>query len=139
MPPSIPFLRRTAGPSAAGLSAIFPRENPQGTDNAGMPARFDDIVNMSDKYICSGSCDFSPILNARRRRRGRRYHVHFLESILKIPRDKRADLLRFAVISVVITRRKRVGAKHYPSFYFRPETLAPVSFRTLQAGLNILP
>jgi len=37
---------------------------PQGNDSAGSPARLTEIVKMSDKYICSGSWVFSPILNA---------------------------------------------------------------------------
>ena len=37
---------------------------PHGTDIAGSPARFADIVKISDRYILSGSPVFSPILNA---------------------------------------------------------------------------
>ncbi len=39
-------------------------ENPQGTEIPGMPARFAESVNMSDKYMVSGSSTFSPILKA---------------------------------------------------------------------------
>src|ERR1039458_2297506 len=38
--------------------------NPHGTLTPQMPARLQEIVKMSDKYICNGSSDFSPILNA---------------------------------------------------------------------------
>jgi hypothetical protein len=38
--------------------------NPHGIDNAGTPARFTDIVNISDRYIESGSEDLSPNLKA---------------------------------------------------------------------------
>ena len=33
-------------------------------DTPGIPARFADIVKISERYIVSGSFDFSPILNA---------------------------------------------------------------------------
>src|SRR3954468_18702911 len=38
--------------------------NPQGTLMPQMPARLQEIVKMSERYICSGSSDFSPTLNA---------------------------------------------------------------------------
>ena len=37
---------------------------PQGRLMPQMPARLQEMVKMSDKYICSGSPDFSPILKA---------------------------------------------------------------------------
>ena len=37
---------------------------PQGTEMPGMPARFVEIVKMSERYIWSGSSIFSPILKA---------------------------------------------------------------------------
>src|SRR4051812_8799055 len=37
---------------------------PHGSDRPGSPARLTEIVKISDRYICSGSSVFSPILNA---------------------------------------------------------------------------
>ncbi len=37
---------------------------PHGMDIAGTPAKFIEIVKISDRYIWSGSVAFSPILNA---------------------------------------------------------------------------
>ena len=37
---------------------------PQGTEIPGIPARFAEIVKMSERYICMGSSVFSPILKA---------------------------------------------------------------------------
>src|ERR1700759_3528651 len=38
--------------------------NPHGKLKPQIPARLQEIVKISDKYICNGSSDFSPILNA---------------------------------------------------------------------------
>jgi hypothetical protein len=38
--------------------------NPHGNEMAGTPARFTEMVKISDKYIWSGSSLFSPNLNA---------------------------------------------------------------------------
>ena len=38
--------------------------NPHGKLNPQIPARLHEIVKISDKYICIGSSDFSPTLNA---------------------------------------------------------------------------
>ena len=38
--------------------------NPQGRLNPQMPAKLQEIVNTSHRYICSGSLDFSPTLKA---------------------------------------------------------------------------
>ena len=38
--------------------------NPHGMEMPGIPARFAEIVKMSERYIVSGSLIFSPILNA---------------------------------------------------------------------------
>src|SRR5712671_239182 len=38
--------------------------NPHGRLNPQMPARLQDRVKMSERYICKGSSDFSPILKA---------------------------------------------------------------------------
>src|SRR5439155_17174747 len=38
--------------------------NPHGTLIPQIPARLQEIVNISDRYICSGSSDFSQALNA---------------------------------------------------------------------------
>ena len=38
--------------------------NPQGRLNPQMPAKLQEIVNTSHRYICNGSLDFSPTLKA---------------------------------------------------------------------------
>src|SRR5258705_7111354 len=56
---------RSCMPIGSGLpSDVEPSVNPQGTLIPGMPAMLQVTVKMSDKYIASGSADFSPILNA---------------------------------------------------------------------------
>ena len=53
---------------------------PQGTDIPGIPARFAEMVKMSDRYIFSGSSRFSPALNAGTGEMGPAITSHFLKA-----------------------------------------------------------
>ena len=95
-------------PDREGLLPV----NPQGIDIPGMPARFTLIVKMSDRYIWSGSDDFSPILNAAVGAVGVAMTSHGLECLLKVLFDQRARLLAFFIVRIIISCRKRIGAEH---------------------------
>src|SRR3712207_7943171 len=44
-------------------------------------------------------------------RRGRHHHVALLKHLVEVPLDERPDLLRLAVVRLVVARRERVGAQ----------------------------
>ena len=78
---------------------------------AALPARSDGIVHRSARYIAIGSSARSP-MRERRGRRGRRdQHVDLAEGRVEVPDDQRADLLRLAVVGVVVAAGQRVGAE----------------------------
>ena len=58
-------------------------ESPLGIEIAGKPARFTGIVQISDKYIVSGSSIFSPILKAVVGDVGEISTSYFLKAFLK--------------------------------------------------------
>ena len=72
-----------------------PSANPQGTLIAGTPAKLTGIVQISFKYIVSGSPTCSPIRNAGRRSRRSDDEIVFLEHFIEILLDQRADFLAF--------------------------------------------
>ena len=69
------------------------------------------MVARSLRYIASGSSSFSPSLNAVVGAVGRDQHVGLLERGGEVARDQRADLLRLAVVGVVVAAGQRVGAE----------------------------
>ena len=52
------------GDTVNAAARIESENKPQGTEIAGVPARFAGTVNRSARYICSGSAARSPILKA---------------------------------------------------------------------------
>src|ERR1700722_8708544 len=60
-----------------------------------------------------------PELERRSRRRRRHNRIHFLKRFGEISCNQSPHLLRAQIISIVIPRRQRIGAKHQPPLHLR--------------------
>ena len=81
-----------------------------------MPARDIGTVQKSFRYIASGSAVFAPSSKATPGAVGVTMKSKLLEGGLEVVGDQRADLLRLAVVGVVVAGGERVGADHDAAF-----------------------
>ena len=61
----------------------------------------------------------------RSRRCGRQQHVAFLERLLEVAPDQRADLLGAGVVGVVVAGGEHISADQHAPLYFCAETFRP--------------
>ena len=106
---------------------------PAGTEMAQVPARFTGMVKMSERYICSGSAVFSPILKAGVGATGVSEQVNLGKRREKILHDQGAHLLGLEVIGVVVARGERIGAEHDAPLHLGAEPFARASSCTSPA------
>ena len=99
---------------------------PAGIEIAGMPARLIGTVKKSLRYIASGSSVFSPRPKATEGEVGVTTKSNLGEGGGEVLGDLGADLLRLAVVGVVVAGGERVGAEHDAPLDLGPKPSARV-------------
>ena len=89
-----------------------PSDSPFGIEIAGMPASDIGTVQKSLRYIASGSAVLAPSSKATPGAVGVTMKSNVSQACVEVARDQRADLLRAAVVGVVVAGGERVGAEH---------------------------
>ncbi len=116
---------------AGAVDAARQRRSP------GRPARFTEMVKMSERYICERIVDLLAEAERGGRRDRRDDRVAALEDALEVAPDERPHLLRLQVVGVVVAGRERVGPEHDAALHLGAEARGarlPVHLEQAAAG-----